>query len=132
MNINCKHKNNWAELIKEFSNFKGTIAEFCKIKGVSKSQFYKHRKAQNMINNIDNTNKSITFTKIDLKKQDNVTLDKTEAIENKEIDLNYNFKKTPMDEDKLINIEMGKANIILDSKDKATISFFIKEIYSLC
>ena len=129
--MSIKRKHNRGMLIKDFSKFQGSIAEFCKMKEVSKSQFYKQRKERNMINISNNVEKNITFTKFELKK-DNDILDRTNTIENKQNELSYEFEKKSLNKSNLINIQIGKVNIELDTEDKATLSFFIKEIYSLC
>ena len=130
MSSKCKH--NWNMLIMDFSKFEGNIAEFCKMKGVSKSQFYKQRRARNMIKNSHNAKGITTFTKIALKEQKNIVLDKQKKFENKETEIISNMEKISQKKSNSINVEIGKANIRLNAEDKATISFFIKELYSLC
>lgn len=102
-----KSEQDWDGIVRDFSNFKGTIAEFCKIKGVSKSQLYYQRKARNMINNNENTEAGISFTKISLKQDDEIILEQNNIEQNNQVPQNCDLEKTLLSEDNSINVQIG-------------------------
>ena len=65
MNIKEKKEVDWDSIIEELKIFQGTIAEFCKIKKVSKSGLYYQRKSRNLINKNTKVEPKVSFTKID-------------------------------------------------------------------
>lgn len=133
MDIKEKKEVDWDSIIEELKIFQGTISEFCEIKKISKSSLYYERKSRNLINRNTKVEPKASFTKIDIKdskrevkKDKAVNGDQNKKLDNSKInylgDKNYNT----------IKIEIGKARIIIDSKDKSTLSFMMKELSSIC
>jgi hypothetical protein len=106
-----KSKREWNLILDELKTYDGTVEEFSKLKGVSRSSLYKHRKEMSIKSKKNKP--EITFTKIDIKE---------ETKENF-----YEVNKNP-----IVKIKIGKTKIILDSKDKSTLSFIMKELNLRC
>ena len=131
MNCMDKKEEYWDSILEELKNYKGTLTEFCKEKGVSRNSLYYQRKIRKLINEDDKEKPEITFTKIDIKEPE--VQNKTElAICPEEIKTVSNNNDLTYYKNHTINIEIGKAKMVLDSTDKKTLSFIIKELSSTC
>ena len=100
---------NWDSIMRKFSSYEGTIADFCKENKVSQHQLYYRRKK------LEKENKP-TFHAIKIDKEQS---------------------KTPITKDKIkvnedIRIEIGKAKIYIPSNEIALLSDIIKEITKSC
>lgn len=116
-----KSKEEWDSILDDLENYEGTLDEFSKLKGLSRSCLYKYRKIRNTNIKTSESEPEITFTKIDIKKE------KQEEIIEKE-----NFKEVDNSKNTTITIKIGKAKMILDSADKSTLSFILKELSLIC
>ena len=100
---NEKKDINWNEIIKKFSEHKGTIANFCRENNIKPQQLYRQRKKLEK-------ESTTTFHAINMSK----AIDK------------------PLSSNEKIRIEIGNAKIFIPKGDKATLQYILKELSNIC
>ena len=98
----------WQEIIEKYSSYQGSVTKFCQEQGISKSQFYYHKRLLN------NDNNKFVFQAIKLNK--------------KEITSETSIVKPSTN----IKIKVGKASISIPISETNLIKVVVEEILKLC
>lgn len=111
---------NWDEILLKFSNYQGTVANFCKENKIGQHRLYYQRKKAGLI-------KPVTFFPISLDEgtckpstKDSATLADPTKLEKQ------NNKHA------IIEINVGKATIRLQDNDTKNLSLILKVLLDIC